>query len=76
MVGFWEERSAACVKGLKIDISHPPMIRFAFVSAAGVLILLFGVCTLAVPGGHAGHGDEHAGHGHSAHQPMPQENQE
>ena len=52
------------------------MIRFAFVSAAGVLILLFGVYTLVAPGGHAGHGDEHAGHGHSAHQPMPQENQE
>lgn len=35
---------------------------------AGVLILLFGVYTLAAPGGHAGHD-------HSAHQPMPQENQ-
>ena len=36
---------------------------------AGVLILLFGVYTLAAPGGHAGHD-------HAAHQPMPQENQE
>ncbi len=33
---------------------------------AGVLILLFGVYTLAVTGGHAGHDGEHAGHGLSA----------
>ena len=42
---------------------------------AGILILLFGVYTLAAPGGHAGHGGEYAGHDRSAHQPMPQENQ-
>src|SRR3989344_4393396 len=29
---------------------------------AGVLILLFGVYTLVAPGGHAGHGGEHASH--------------
>lgn len=37
---------------------------------AGVLILLFGVYTLAAPGGHAGHGGKQASHDHSAHQPM------
>jgi hypothetical protein len=36
----------------------------------GVLIPLFGVYTLAAPGGHAGHGGEQAGHDPSAHQSM------
>jgi uncharacterized protein len=36
---------------------------------AGILILLFGVYTLAGLGGHAGHGGEHASHSPSAHQP-------
>jgi hypothetical protein len=34
--------------------------------AAGILILLFGVYTLAAPGGHAGHGSKHAGHAPAA----------
>ena len=45
------------------------VVRLAWVRrGAGILILLFGVYTLAAPGGHAGHD-------HSAHQSMPQENQ-
>ena len=42
---------------------------------AGILILLFGVYTLAGLGGHAGHGGKQAGHSPSGHQSMPQENQ-
>jgi hypothetical protein len=42
---------------------------------AGILILLFGVYTLAGLGGHACHGGKQAGHDPSAHQSMPQENQ-
>ncbi len=50
------------------------VVRLAWVRrAAGILILLFGVYTLAAPGGHAGHGGEHAGQDHSAHQSMSQE---
>ena len=45
------------------------VVRLVWVRrAAGVLILLFGVYTLAAPGGHAVHD-------HSAHQTMPQEGQ-
>ena len=36
----------------------------------GILILFFGLYTLFAPGTHSGHGGEHAGHDHSAHQPM------
>ena len=42
---------------------------------AGILILLFGVYTLAGLGGHAGHGSQQTGHDPSAHQSMPQEKQ-
>jgi hypothetical protein len=42
---------------------------------AGILILLFGVYTLAGLGGHAGHGSQQTGHEPSAHQSMPQEKQ-
>ncbi len=35
---------------------------------AGILILLFGVYTLAAPDGHAGHGSQQAGHDPSMHQ--------
>jgi hypothetical protein len=40
---------------------------------AGILILLFGVYTLAGLGGHAGHGSKQAGHDPSAHHLMQQE---
>jgi hypothetical protein len=40
---------------------------------AGILILLFGVYTLAGLGGHAGQGGGHAGHSSSANHLMQQE---
>ncbi|MBI5783179.1 MAG: sulfite exporter TauE/SafE family protein [Gammaproteobacteria bacterium] len=50
------------------------VVRLVWVRrGAGILILLFGVYTLAATGGHAGLGDEHAAHDHSAHQPMQPE---
>ncbi len=48
------------------QVTRLPWVR----RGAGILILLFGVYTLAAPGGHAGHGGGHASHDHSAHQPM------
>lgn len=47
------------------------VVRLVWVRrVAGILILLFGVYTLAAPGGHVGHGSQQAGHDHSAHQSM------
>jgi sulfite exporter TauE/SafE len=38
---------------------------------AGVLILLFGLYTIFVPGAHSGHGGEHANHVHPANHALP-----